>query len=365
MLLEKYRPRALRDVIGNAKQIAEIKGWLASWKKGDAIIVCGPPGCGKSLCVRLVAKELGYEIVESHAADERGYAGMRDLLKAAGQKSLLQKRKLIFIDELEMIDSIKGVTEIVNESPLPVVMATSNPYEQRLSQIRKRCRLCRFEKIRYDSIAAFLRSICSRESIDCSDAAIMQLAKACNGDVRSAVIDLECRSGAAPMYRDKEENVFETLKILFKTLNLGNSKYAIDTSEKPPEELLLWIEENIPSEYGSADDIASAYDCLSKADIVSSRIIRRQSWSLQKYFISRLCAVSFAKKESYKKFTAYAYPRMKAQRKSSGVPEKLSRMLHVSRRESMQYAKLILLLSESTDMSKLGLTDEDLADLRA
>ncbi len=367
MLLEKYRPKSLKEVIGNAKQVAEIKDWLKSWKRGDALIVFGPPGCGKSLCVELIAKEGGYELVQSHATDDRGYKELQVLLESSGQQSLLARKKIMFIDELEMLDSAKGVTEIIGGSSCPVILATSNPYEQKLAYLRKQCRLCKFDKIRADSIAAFLRSVCSKESISCGDAAISQLSKMCNGDVRSAMLDLECAAvnNANCMHRDKEENIFETLKILFKTLDLSNSRYAIGSSEKPAGELMLWLEENIPNEYEDAGDIASAYDCLSKADVVSSRIIRRQSWSLQKYVSSHLCGVSFAKNASYKKFTAYSFPRTRTAKKFDGVAEKLSTRLHASRKDSLQYACLILLLAKRTGVAKsLGLNEDDVAALK-
>lgn len=359
MLLETHKPKALKDVIGNARQIMEIKNFLKNWKPDNALLIHGPPGCGKSLCVELIARELGYELVESHAIDARGYKGLGSIMKAGAQQSLFYKKKLILIDELELVDSVKGITEIIQESRWPVILIASNPYEQKLSYLRKSCTLVKFDKIRADYIANLLKSIAAKEGIKLSDGEISQISHACNGDVRSALIDLECNG--AP--RDKEENVFETLKILFKTMDINNSRYALASSEKTPEELFLWLEENIPQEYEEPEEIAAAYDCLSKADIVTARIIKRQSWALQKYYGSFLCGVSLAKKQSYKKFTAYMFPRIRAARGFEDIAGKISKKLHVSKKEALQYIPLIALIRNKNLDEKLGLTADELDTL--
>jgi len=365
MLLDKYRPKLLEDVIGNSRQIAAIKYWLNNWK-GGALLVYGPSGCGKSLCIELIAAEGGYELVESHAIDSRGYKELKaSIIKASTQQSLFYKKKLVLIDELELIDSVKGVMEIIQESRYPVILITSNPYEQKFSQLRKLCRLVKFDKIRADSIANLLKVICAEEPMRCSDAGISQLSKMCNGDVRSALIDLECATISGTLgTRDKEENIFETLKILFKTLDLNNSRYAVESSEKPPEELFLWLEENIPQEYERTEEIAFAYDCLSKADVVATRIIKRQSWTLQKYYFNFLCSVSFAKKQSYKKFTSYVFPRFRVNRNFDDIAKKLAKKLHASKKEALQYTELISAIKNKKRLSsELGLTEEELETL--
>ncbi len=364
MLLDKYRPELLKDVIGNKEQIAAIKGWLKNWRSGT-LLLCGPTGCGKSLCVELIAKEMGYELVESHASDVRSYKELKSsIMKAAEQQSLFYKKKLVLIDELERIDSARGVTEIVAESACPVILITSNPYEHKLSQLKRHCNLVRFYKINSGTIAAFLRAVCRKENID--DSGINQLAEMCNGDVRSALIDLESISGIKEMHRDKEESIFEALKILFNTLDISNSRYAIENCEKPLDELMLWVEENIPREYEDICEIAAAYDFLSKADVMAARIIKRQSWSLQKYCSILLCGVAFAKNRSYKKSTLYAFPRIRSMnRELDDIAEKISMKLHASRKETMQYLRLIALLNKKTDIAKkLGLSDDELDSMK-
>ena len=52
MLLERYRPKSSREIVGNEHQVSEIRNWLGRWKKGRAVLVYGPTGSGKSLEAR-------------------------------------------------------------------------------------------------------------------------------------------------------------------------------------------------------------------------------------------------------------------------------------------------------------------------
>ena len=44
MLLERYEPKRIDEIIGNKKQIEEIRAWLGQWRRGRALLLHGPPG---------------------------------------------------------------------------------------------------------------------------------------------------------------------------------------------------------------------------------------------------------------------------------------------------------------------------------
>src|SRR3989338_4966091 len=284
MLAEKYKPETLEEVVGNREQIKEIESWLKGWRKGEALFLYGPSGCGKSLIVELLAKKLNLELIESHANENRGYKELKDtVMKSAHQQSLLRRGKLVLIDEVDAVDSAKGVTEIISGSDFPVVLIGETPYESSLSAVRKSCRLVKFCGIRHDLIAAFLKNICSMEKIEFDGIAITQLARSCNGDIRAALNDLETLLKADMAHvknlpsRTQERNIFDTLKAIFKSSSIRNAKAAVSDSDKSPEDILLWLEENIPDEYEDIDEIAAAYDYLSRADLLSARRQSRYS----------------------------------------------------------------------------------------
>lgn len=338
MLLEKYRPESTNEFLGNKEQLNAIRQWLRDWKKGTALLIAGPSGCGKSLSIEMIAKESGCELLKSHASDERGYREFENIIGASQQKSLLLRKKIILVDDLETMESSKGIAELIKSSKYPVVLIAENPYEINAAA-RKSCKTVMFSRIRHDTIANFLKYVCKNEGMARKDSDMEQLARACNGDVRAALIDLECGSA----YRESEESVFNTLKVIFKASSIENVQAAISNSDKPIDELLLWLEENIAEEYSDAEEVATAYDCLSKADITSTRIIRRQSWTLQKYLNTAVHGIAMSKKSASRRFVSYKPPRFFSRK--DGADEGISKLLHCSRKKAAGYKRLIEMLA--------------------
>lgn len=336
MLLKKYEPRSLREMLGNKEQASAIEKFIAGWKQGQCLMIYGPTGCGKSLTIRLVAKQLNAELVESHASDDRTLTGIQKNLKeSVSQRSLLSRKKIILIEDVDMMESTKALSYLIQSSRFPVILVAHDPYSQKLYELKKRCSLLAFKKIRTDSIANLLENIVKKEALKCSSS-VGHIARTSGGDVRAAVNDLSSMGEAGS--RSAENDIFNTLKIIFKTKRMENVNSAIKESEKLPEDILLWLEWNITEEYEKPEEIFRAFDWLSKADIFSSRIIRRQSWSLAKYSFLGIAGVALSKDEMYRKFVRYNYPRMIWKKAGN---EKLAPILHVSLRKMREYEPLL------------------------
>jgi len=354
-LLKKYEPKSIKQVIGNEKQVNEVTEFIRNYSRGKALILYGPSGCGKNLAIKLIAKELSYELVELTPSDFRDYENLKNsVISASQQMSFSHRKKIILIDEISVSDSgtKKGLKELIKNSSYPVVLITTNPFVRELIEIRQHCKLIKFDKIRWNSIKLFLEKIARNENIKYDDKALSQLARMANGDVRSALIDLEALGEVTEQSikklsdRSQEQSVFETLKIIFKTNELENSKLALIQSDKTPDEIFWWLEENIMKEYTEPNDIASAYKSLAYADLFKSLIIKRQAFSLEKYFLDMLTAVSIAKQNTYRKFVMYQPPKFFTQIKKTPkdlitVYEKVGRTTHTSKRTAKAYLPLI------------------------
>jgi len=349
MLIETYAPARTKDILGNTKAIEDTRTWIKNWKHG-ALILYGPVGIGKSLAIRLIAKELKLELIESNANEVRGYKAIKEtILKATAQRSLFYSGKLIVIDELDALDSTRGISELIKNTSHPVVLIAQDPYLQKLANLRKTCKLVKFIKVRYTEIEKFLEEICKKENIVYDRKALNQLAKISDGDVRAALTDLESlleltqETITSLGFREKKEDIFNTLKIIFKTESIENVRIALDNSEKSPEDLFLWMSENIISEYENLEDVAGAYDYLSKADIFRARIMKRQAMSLYKYFIEiSFYGVALSKKEPSKKFVMYKFPMLYFRKDElDSVKEKIAQKLHISKKEAGEYIPLI------------------------
>ena len=327
MFVEKYRPRKLSEIIGQDSAVRKVIFWFKNWKPGKkALLLHGPTGVGKTVAARALAAEEKYDYIEMNASDYRTAKQIREVLgKSAQQTSLLRRGKIFVIDEVDGLAGMEdrgGVGEmikIIKSSPHPVVLISNKPYDSKLRSLRIHCTLVEFGKLRTPSIEKRLREICGKEKIRCGSEVLREISKTAEGDMRSAINDLQILGQGRKEIttkdleelskREREKTVFDALKTIFKTERALAAKLALDGVDMLPDDAMWWIENNICREYERADEIAAAFDALSKADIFKSRIRRTQNWRFRAYMVDMMTGgVAVAKHRTYNKFTRYQYP---------------------------------------------------------
>ena len=363
MLLEKYTPKSTKEIIGNSAAVMEIKKFLSGWRRGKAALVHGPPGSGKSTAIRLAAQELGYEVIEARSDEKRSFS---DYCKASVQQGLFSKRKLLLFEDMETMTT-RGFSDLTGRSEHPVVCTIGDLY-QLAPAVRKNFKTVKFEKVRDSELAGLLENVCKKENIQLERRQLEQLVKTSNGDIRGLLIDLEMliasgRISASIGYRDSEDNIFNTLKVIFKTMSLENSRIAVRNCEKEPEEMVRWLEENIAEEYTDTNAIATAFDYLSKADIFNTRIIRRQSWGLQKYVSLAAYGTSLAKTRPSARFVSYKYPTF--MKRGDSALAKIAASFHVSKKRAAVYIPLLRMLGKNNPnlLDELGMDEREVSIL--
>jgi len=324
---KKYSPKKVSEVMGQSKSVEQFTLWYQNWKPGKkAALFAGPPGVGKTCLIEALAVEKNLEVIELNASDYRTSSQIKEVIgQSMKQYSLFKKGKIFLIDE---IDGLSGrqdrggpgeIVKIIQETKFPIVLTVNDQWNPKLSKLKTHCYLINFGKVNFWGMVKRLEEICQKENIKCSKDILKQLAKRSEGDLRSAINDLETLSKGKKEIvvkdleslgnREREENVFDTLKIIFKTKSPIAARMSIQNVSKPPDEIFWWIEQNISNEYEKPEEIAKAYEMLSRADIFRGRISGRQYWKLLKYMIDLMTAgVALSKKEMYRKFSRYEYP---------------------------------------------------------
>ena len=166
------------------------------------------------------------------------------------------------------------------------------------------------------SIFEILKKICWHEKIKYEDDVLKMLSRRAGGDARAAVNDLQMlahgnkeltkESLEELAERNKTDNIMTALNKIFKTTDLKIAVSAFDNVEEDLNEQLLWIDENLPKEYTKPEELAKAYEMLSKADVFNRRIKRWQHYRFLVYINALITAgIAAAKKEKPKNIVEY------------------------------------------------------------
>ncbi|MBI5871672.1 AAA family ATPase [archaeon] len=309
MLSKKYQPNSLKEIIGHAQELKELKKFIINYRHGTALLLFGLIGCGKTSAVCALAKDLSLELVELNSSETRNAEAIESqFVNAIKQKSLFADKKIILIDDIDGLTSSDrgGLSRIIAripESIFPVILTCNNPFDQKFKELRKVCSLLRFSEIPLPEILGFLKEVCKKESLDISSFALSNIARSCNSDLRAALFDLECNAEYFGE-RDREKEIKETLGIILKSSSVNNVSHILQDTE--PGEIMLWLSENLPKEY-SPCSLKLAYHYLSRADLFLGRIHKWQHWRFLSYislFLSAGIAVSKkAKSDSTAEYT--------------------------------------------------------------
>jgi replication factor C large subunit len=359
MWVEKYRPESLEDYRGASNQKKELKDWAEKWEQGgQAVLLHGQAGTGKTSLVEALANDLDFELVETNASDVRTKSALKEELKeATRQASFFGGNKLILVDEVDGMGrsdrgGIAEMKEIISESRFPVVMTANDAYDQKIRPLRNISKQVKLDSVHTNSINAHLKWILEQEGIGYDEGAVKRVARRAGGQMRSAINDLEAVAlGREKLekehiedldQRDSRQEIFDALKIIFKTTDAENARRASNNLDEDAETFMQWVRENIPCEYERPEDNEKAYYWISKADLFNGRIRRRMSWSLMKYIYEfSTVGVALSKDEKYSGWTKYQYPskikkmgQSRASRKKMGeVTSKIGRKLHLSPRD--------------------------------
>lgn len=362
--IRKYIPVKLDEVIGQYSAIKQIKEFVNNFKKQKkkAMLLYGPSGSGKTTSVHALAKELDLEIIEVNASDVRNKMQIIQRLGGAAQQmSLFSKGKIILVDEVDGLSGTKdrggipAIVDIIKKTTYPIFMTAQNPYDKKFSKIRNVSQLVEFKPLSHNDVAEVLKRICLRENIKADKNAIVTLGRRCAGDVRAAINDFQTvylRSGDITREgidelgeRNQTDTIIEALFKIFKTTDPNLAITAFNNVNEDLNEAMLWIDENLPKEYEKPEDLARAYDMLSKADIFNSRIRRWQHWRFLVYVNALISAgVAVAKDEKYRKFVDYKptgrilkmwWAKQKNMKKKA-IAEKIANATHTSTKQMMK-----------------------------
>ena len=361
--VKEYEPKKISEIEGQKDSVLKLKEYIVDYKKQkkNGVIIYGPTGCGKTCSVYIIADELDLEVLEVNASDIRNQDSINSIIGSAiSQVSLFSKGKIILVDEIDGLSGTKdrggiaAIIKLLEKTSFPMVMTANNPYEKKLSTLTRKTEVIEFNALDYQDIFRILKKICKKENVDFDETALKTLARRAGGDARAAVNDLQALADEnkkitretidAVDDRKQTVSVPQALVTVFKSMSADISRRAFDNVNEDTDHIILWIDENLPYEYTKPEDLAKAYNALSRADVFKGRIRRWQHWRFLVYINDLITAgISLAKKEKYKGITNYRQTtrllkiwqaNMKNQKRKS-IAAKLAARTHCSSKRAL------------------------------
>lgn len=299
---EKFRPQHLRDMVGNDTAIRQMADWARDWnRKKRPLILYGKPGIGKTTGAHALARDMGWEVIELNASDQRTKAVIDRVAGGGSTTGSLTgaSRKMIILDEADNIHGTadrggaKAIIEIIRESRQPILLIANDLYGV-ASEIRQLCDPVQFKAVQARSIVPRLRYICSSESIACSDPALRDIAESAGGDIRSAVNMLFASAIGRDTLEEKDvhtsrkdgrSSIFDLVSAVFGSTDDTRIISISREVAEDPDAIEQWIEGSLAHLSGKPE-MSLAYGYISRADEYLGYTFRRQYYLLWRYATS-------------------------------------------------------------------------------
>ena len=204
-LADRMRPRDLSELADQAHLVGEGRLLARVFEQGltQSLILWGPPGVGKTTLARLLATTGDLRFVP-YSAVLSGVKEVRAVMaEAETRRRAKGTRTLLFIDEIHRFNKAQqdAFLPYVERGDVVLVGATTeNPSFEVNAALLSRCRVLQLEPVPPDDVVALLgRALSDPRGLDgviaATDAQLLALAHASDGDARRALTLLETAAG--------------------------------------------------------------------------------------------------------------------------------------------------------------------------
>lgn len=282
--IEKYRPKDASELIGNQEQIEEIRRWLTGYQKSrshKALLLSGPPGVGKTTAAIVIAKELGYHVIEFNASDNRDKSSVGRICSEVLDSNSLYaynkdngKKPLVIFDEIDGMSSgdkggISTLASYLKNAVIPVICICNEKKYDKMKHILQHCREIAFNNPLPKEIAVLLSKIAAQENIKLKKSDLKTLVEKVNADFRSCINSLQFWKDGIQTSSHKDTSVYKTqyqalMKMYKQTLHAAFDSFFLDYYNAPI------LTNEIVHFNGSFKDYADAYESISMGDLITS-----------------------------------------------------------------------------------------------
>lgn len=209
----KYRPRRFDEVIGQEHIVGALSRAIDKGRIGQAYLLVGPRGVGKTTTARIIAKSLNcaqgptatpclecgpcleiergndLDVIEIDGASNNGVDDVRAIRDAVATRPIRDRRKIYIIDEVQRLSgqAFDALLKTLEEPPSHAMFlfATTDPHKIP-DTIVSRCQMFEFRRLREVDVHAKLERVCKAEGLEVEDEVLQAIARGCRGGMRDA-----------------------------------------------------------------------------------------------------------------------------------------------------------------------------------
>lgn len=221
-LAVRYRPRVLKDLIGQPSVSTQILGMLKTGRFPSTILFAGESGGGKTTSARMLARYIlclrpekdfspcnvcisckysanHPDLHEINMADNRGIDDIRSMIQASKSMPTLGRKRIFLLDETHALtpQAFQTTLKVLEEPPEHTMwlLCTTNP-EKIPSTILGRCHRFHIKPISEELIVKRLNRIASKEGVEFDkikqgESVLKEIANLSGGRMRDSIAMLE------------------------------------------------------------------------------------------------------------------------------------------------------------------------------
>lgn len=199
----KYRPKRLKDVLGQSDTVETLLSMVKDKRLPRAILFTGPSGCGKTTLGRILVDKLGCN-TESDFNDincalvDKPLQAVKDIKDSMWSSPLGGKARVWLLDEVQSLSRAKfaqqGLLKILEDMPghAYFILCTTDPAKI-IKAVHTRCTTFKINPLPDDEVEQLVQDVWKKEGNkkELSKEVIEKIVQSADGSARQALVILE------------------------------------------------------------------------------------------------------------------------------------------------------------------------------